>query len=372
MKKMVALCLLLCFLLSCMTGFAENAGEKEEKPVYTLTLLDAIEMARKDNAQLMVYDVQEKSAKFGYEVQRELKKAYKNVVIHATNSMEMAYVKDGYYTEVFLMQERLAKEGKKKQENVIAYQVTEKYYRCKQAEGLVKVMRDTLAIAEQNKKTVDAQYALGLISQMTVTNAEIAVEQSRLSLESYERSLLLAYDNLKIDLHLDGIDCALVLTDEITCEDYISDVNKDLEKAMETRYDVKALVESTAMSKRYFDITASHSSAEVASYQSAYADYLSAKNTQDTSVKQIALGIKSYYNAILTAKGDLTIAEKTLELKQSEYDAAKLKYEMGMISNMELTRIMNEVSAQQINVENAKATYRLAVEKYQYEIRTGL
>ena len=294
------------------------------------------------------------------------------MVIHATNSMDLAYIKDGYYTEVFLMQERLAREGKKKQENVIAYQVTEKYYRCKQAEGLVKVMRETLSLAEQNKKTVEAQYAMGLVSQMTVTNAEIAVTQARLSLESYERSLLLAYDNLKIDLHLDGTDCKLVLTDEITCEDYTSDVEKDTEKAMETRYDIKALTETTDLAKLYFDITASHSSAEVASYQSAYADYLNAKNTQDTSVKQIVLGIKSYYNAILTAKGDLYIAEKTLQLKQSEYEAAKLKHEMGMISNMELTRIMNEVSAQQINVENAKATYRLAVEKYQYEIRTGL
>ena len=367
MKRVSLLALVLCLMLSCVVGFAES-----KSVVYTLSLSDAIAMARKDNAQMMVYDVQEKSAQLGYDVQKELKKAYKNVVIHATNSMDLAYVKDGYYTEVFLMQERLAKAGKQKQENVIAYQVTEKYYRCKQAEGLVKVMKNALAVAEENKKAVDAQYALGLISQMTVTNAEIAVTQARLSLASYERSLLLAYENLKIDLKLEDADCVLVLTDEITCEDYVSDVKKDVEKAMQTRYDVKALEESAAISKMYFDITASHSSAEVASYQSAYAECLSAQTTADTTKKQLALGVRSYYDAILTAKGELQIAEMTLALKQTEYEAAKLKHDMGMISNMELTNKMNEVSAQQINVENAKATYRLAVEKYKYEIQTGL
>ena len=67
---------------------------------------------------------------------------------------------------------------------------------------------------------------------------------------------------------------------------------------------------------------------------------------------------------------DLSKAQYETELKK--YDAAKLKYELGMITNNELTQTINTLYEAQISYANAKSNYRMAIEKYKYEITIGL
>jgi hypothetical protein len=45
---------------------------------------------------------------------------------------------------------------------------------------------------------------------------------------------------------------------------------------------------------------------------------------------------------------------------------------MGMITNLELTKDLNELTTAMEDLENAKFTYKLAVEKYNYDITIGL
>ena len=68
----------------------------------------------------------------------------------------------------------------------------------------------------------------------------------------------------------------------------------------------------------------------------------------------------------------MEISEKNSEIRKQGYEADKLRFELGMITNMELTAGLNNVAAQEVSVENAKLAYKLAVEKYQYEISIGL
>ena len=43
-----------------------------------------------------------------------------------------------------------------------------------------------------------------------------------------------------------------------------------------------------------------------------------------------------------------------------------------MITNLDLTSSINDLYSAQVSYANAKLTYRLAVEKYKYEITVGL
>ena len=86
----------------------------------------------------------------------------------------------------------------------------------------------------------------------------------------------------------------------------------------------------------------------------------------------IALLIRSAYNSICTSNADMETARQSYEMKQKEYESGKIKYELGMITNLQLTQIINELYEAQVNYANAKITYRLAVEKYKYEITIGL
>lgn len=352
-------------LLGSLSAFAE------EEKVYTLSLEDAIELALKDNPELEVNSIKLSSADISLDAAKLAKRDYKNVPV-TVSALSSAYVKNGYYVSLYESQIRLINLEREKIKSNIAYNVTEKYFNYKLMQRLAETTRQSYQLALDNKTSADESYRLGIISQLEAENAQIALEQSEHTLESYKRNEELAKEDLKIILQLDGTDCSFNLTDDIEFEDYESDVSTDVASAIETRYDTNALRESEALSKEYLDITAKYSPENTASYNSAKSDYIQNSYNMTNSTKQIGLMIKSGYSDILNTKGDLDIAQKNLNIQRQSYNASLLKYKMGMITNMKLTSELNTLSQCEIQSENAKLAYKLAVIKYKYNITIGL
>jgi outer membrane protein TolC len=197
------------------------------------------------------------------------------------------------------------------------------------------------------------------------------VESVKNTLETYKRNLKTAEENLKINLQLDGEACELILSDGIEYSEVEFDTEADIINAMESRYDITALKENYNMAQLYFDCTKVLSAAS-ANYQTAYSDLISKEYTYTNTKKLIALSIKNYYNAILNCADNLKLAEKKVDIAKQRYDINKIKFESGMITNTELTKSLNEYVSENISLENAKLSYKMAVEKYQAEITIGL
>lgn len=354
----------------------DDTAARSVKPdaagTYTLSVEDAVYLAQRDNPQLQALDIKLKSTQVSLDAAKLERRRSKNAVIMMPDGIAVAYVKDSYYVDMYESQLRLGKLEREQKEHTIAYNVTEKYYNYKLMERLVNTTKQSYELALQNKNTADERLKLGMVSSLEAENAQVAVEQAKLSQENYVRNLDIAKEDLKLALQLDGQDVSFVLTDDIDYEAFESDVDKDIEPALQSRYDTTALREQAALAKRYYDITAAYSPANTAAYNSAYSDYIQADYNKTNNTKQIALSIRSGYNSILAAKGDLDIAEQNLSVKRREYESAKLKHDLGMVTNMQLTALLNELSQYEINVENAKLAYKLAVVKYQYNITIGI
>ncbi len=369
LKKVICLFLACCML----TTYAyANENTADSKTTYTLSLEDAINLALKNNPELEVCDIKLSSLNVSLDAARLTKRSAKNATISVSSGLATAYVKDGYYVDVYESQIRLNKLEREQIKSKIAYNVTEKYYNYKLMESLVAVTEQSYTLALDNKNAADERFSLGMISQLEVDNADVALKQSELARDNYKRNLEIAKEDLKITLQLDGEECNLNLTDDIEYKDFSSDVTADTASAMTTRYDVNALSEADALAKSYFDITAKYSAENTATYNTAKSDYIQANYNKTNNTKLIALSIKSDYNNILATKGELEIAQKNLEIKKLEFRAASLRHEMGMITNMQLTSVLNSLAQQEITTENAKLAYKLAVEKYQYDITIGL
>jgi len=280
-------------------------------------------------------------------------------------------VKKGYYVELYNSQVELTKIELEKVKAEISYDVTEKYYNYKLTERLVKTSETSAQIAASNLDIVKKQYELGLATKLDVDGARAAYEGAKAQAEGYKRGLELANENLKISLNINE-PCKFNLTDGIEFSDFESNVDKDIEAAMTTRYDIKSLNENERLSEMNYTILKNSLTDNASDTSTARSNYLQAKYTNDNSTKLIKLGIRSAYNNIITAKSNMKIAEINVEINRQKYNAGKLKYEMGMITNDALTQIMNDLSQSEIDFENAKLTYKLAVEKYGYEITVGL
>lgn len=363
-------CILIAVMLivSAISVFAsEDANMKAQ---YTLSLEDAVSMAFEDNDRINANLHKQLADDISIESAYLTRKPYKKMPVNVSNNFEMYCLKEGYYIKAAEMSLRLSKLEESKIKSSISYEVTQSYYNLVLARKLVNAADNAYNLALANKTVVDEQFALGLIPRLDYDNALISVEMAKNALDSYRINEDIAQDNLKINLGIEG-DCDIILTDDIECEEYISDNSKDIEKALETRYDITALKETRDLAYEYMDLSTVLTESS-ATYNNAYSSYLDAEYNYTSTLKLMRLSLKSSYNNIITSAQNMSVYQKQYDIRLREYEAAKIKYDLGVISNIELTKAINDLYDAQVSYANAKLTYRMAIEKYKYEITTGL
>ncbi len=369
MSKFCSVILIAVMLIvSAISVFAsEDANMKAQ---YTLSLEDAVSMAFEDNDRINANLHKQLADDISIESAYLTRKPYKKMPVNVSNNFEMYCLKEGYYIKAAEMSLRLSKLEESKIKSSISYEVTQSYYNLVLVRKLVNAADNAYDLALANKAVVDEQFALGLIPRLDYDNALISVEMAKNALDSYRINEDIAQDNLKINLGIEG-DCDIILTDDIECEEYISDNPKDIEKALETRYDITALKEARDLAYEYMDLSTVLTESS-ATYNNAYSSYLDAEYNYTSTLKLMRLSLKSSYNNIITSAQNMSVYQKQYDIRLREYEAAKIKYDLGVISNIELTKAINDLYDAQVSYANAKLTYRMAIEKYKYEITTGL
>ncbi len=356
-------------VLSFIIAFGTNSVMASK--TYTLSLEQAQELAMKDSPELKMCEVNRQK------VEKQLKDAalsqkdYKNMDIHVNQNFDLIYVKNGYYVKMFRKYSELSKKEKAKTESSIKYNTINDYYSLKNAQKLCSIYESALNRANENLEIVKKKYSLGMCTALEVTNAEISLDEAKSGLSKAKNNADLLTDSLKIRLNIEE-DATFVLTDEIS-QPQIFERNllTDTKNALETRYDVSGLEISAELSKDYYQ-TASSLNEDSVTFFTAYADYIKATHNYSDGVKNISLGIKSAYYNVLSAQSASDIAKRKLEYKKSEYEVNKVRYEMGMITNNVLTALSDELTMTELEYENALLTHILAVERYGYEITTGI
>ena len=363
-KKLCALLLIATFTLIAPCYAEETATPT----LYILTLEDAINMALTNNQQLVACQVKKDAAQTTLSVAKSDQKDAKKspIVIN-----DLIYVKNGYAVAASEMQIRLADAEYQQITNRISYQVTEKYYNIKLAEQILFIQQNGYEMAKENLNIVSSQFDMGMVSDLEVQNALIQVTKTEYARREASRNYWLAVEDFKIALGLEGA-CSFTLTDNITYEDYEPHPDAEIPVALTTRYDVAALREVAQLDELYFTITEKITAENTADYKNAQSTYLQSKYNYDTNAKLIGLSIRASANNIHTTKGNLDVATMSLEVKEREYETAQLKFSMGMITNLELVKAQTELLQAQTELESSKLAYKLAVEKYQYEITYGV
>lgn len=363
-------CILVAVMLIMSASGVLASEDNNAKTQYTLSLDDAVAMAFEDNDRINANLHKQRANDISVDTAYLTRKPYKKMPVNVTNNFEMYCLREGYYIKAAEMSLRLSKLEEGKIRSSISYEVTQSYYNLVLVRKLVNAANNAYNLALSNKAVVDEQFALGLIPRLDYDNALISVEMAKNALDSYLINEDIAQENLKINLGIEE-ECDIILTDDIKCEEYISDSAQDIEKAMETRYDINALRETRDLAYEYMDLsTVLAESSEI--YNKAYSSYLDAEYNYTSTLKLMKLSLKSAYNNIMTSAQNMSISQKQYDIKLREYEASKIKYDLGTISNIELTKAINDLYDAQVSYANAKLTYRMAIEKYKYEITTGL
>jgi len=393
MKKHISLIVTLILTMSVIlmpcTMAAENkdeetkneqtlaSGEQTKPTTYTLSLEAAIKLAMTDNPQLIANEhaknaneINIKSAHLTKAATEDAVKAAGKFGIMSATTMEELCSRRGYYVSAAEVQYDMSVIEKSRIEATISYNVTNSYYNAVLMDMFVTAAENSHKLALENKTVVDEQFKQGLVPKMAYDNAGISVDGAKSMLDAYKLNRDIAYRNLINLLNVEK-DSALVLTDDIKVEEFTSDVQKDIASALETRYDIIGVKKQLELAEKYLDISDAFTERS-AVYNTAYADYINKEYQYKSAKDGIDLAIRASYNTIVSNYSAMEIANRKYEMNLSEYKAAKLQYELGMITNIELTDKINALYDSQIEHFQAKLNYRMAVEKYKYDISVGL
>lgn len=343
---------------------------------YTLTLEDAIKLAMTDNPQLIANEYSQNANKINIKMAASNRSAVKKsmaqvpLALSQATTIEQLCARNGYYVSAAEVQYDLSVLEKDKITASIGYNVTNAYYNVVLIDMFVNAAKDSYTLAINNKKVVDAQYEQGLVSKLIYDNAGISVDAAKCELEAYELNRDIAMRNLKNLLNVKTHD-NVILVDKIEIQEFTSDVEADVKSALETRYDIIGAKKAFELAAEYLNISDAFTISS-AVYNTAYADFTNREYQYKSAREGIELAIRSEYNTIVTTHSSMKIAERTCNMHLAEYEAAKVQYDLGMITNLELTDKINNLYKSQISYSQAKLNYRMAVEKYKYDITIGL
>jgi outer membrane protein TolC len=342
-----------------------------EEEVLSLSLDEAIEYAISNNPQLEANDVKIAKEKVSIDAEQANKRKAKATPLTFYTPVEISYVKNGYTLSAAEMGLRIALAQKEQTKNKIAYNVTQSYFNYKLSERLINVNENAQSLADENKKAVDRRFELGMAAKIEVLGAELALQRMKTNKNIAIRNLSIAKENFKIALNIEN-DTQIKLIDEIETKSFDILLEEDIKKAMETRFDVLALKEKKDLDGLYFDITAKITAENTANYKKAQSQFMDSKFSHYNGSKLIQLSLRGTYNTVLNSFDMMELAKLDYEIKVKEYEGAKIKYEIGMITNTELTDSLNKMLNSEVEYEKSKLAYKLALEKYNYEIKTGI
>lgn len=375
-KKSIAL--FLSFIVLSMHVFADETVTYENTvtqvgdiKIYTLSLDEAITIALDNNPQLNASVVRKQNNKTQLTAARETKAGYRDInEIYVSTGYEVNYIKNGYYVHTYENAVKLSDYEYKQIEAQIAYNVTEKYFTLKNCEKLLEIAKNSFELVKENYSATNLSYELGLVAKTDLDSVNVSLLQAQFALDSYTNNYEIAKEDFKIALRKNSENCDFVLTSTLNVEDFETNLEEDLLTAESSRYDILSLKSNYELSKEYYELT--NLPENTARFTSAYSNYITAEYNYTNNKSLILLGIKSGYNNISNTRNNVTLTEETLKLRENAYKIAQIKFEQGMITNVELLSALNDVYTAEVEFENAKLNYNLAVDKYKYDIQIGL
>lgn len=368
-KKILSVLVALLIVFQNVQGFCEVSADAAPM-VYTLSLEDAIDMALSYSPDLECWEINKKNYQVQLNSALSAQKANKNTPVYTNVNYDLVFVKRGYYVDAAKSQLRLAEIEYDKIVNTISYDITQKYYTVKNTAKLCDIAASAVSRAIDNKAIIQKRFELGACTQLDVDNANIALLSCEANYDKCKNALSLSEDSLKIALGIDG-ECELVLTDNIEVAPFNADLEADTKKAIETRYDTNGLKEAADLAVTYFNIVSGLSNKST-TYFSAYTKSITARHQFNTGIKNISLLIKSAYFSAIESENDARIAKEKLDYAKSAYEVNKLRHEMGMITAGMLSSSSDELTNAENAYQSALLTQKLASEKYNYEIHTGI
>ena len=245
--------------------------------------------------------------------------------------------------------------------------VQKAFYGVLLAKAVLDITNSSFVNAEDNFKDVKALYAEGMVSEFDMLQAEVQVENIRPVVLRMENILQSSKDGFKIILGIDQSEDVDVSGEIVLQPLDLVDENELIQEAMKSNYNIKTLDLKKQVDEAFIQIDVSRYWPTLAGFANySYAGSSDAWNYQNYSYSTIGLSL-----AINLWEGNRTknkVEQSTLTYKQTEEQLLQLKdYTTLEVKSkvQELNRVKSLVEVQERTVQLAERAYDIAKVRYQ-------
>lgn len=372
-KRLMLICLSAALCTSAFTSLPVYAASAEvsadtvqtstaaEKTEF-FTIDDAIEYAKEHSSTLAALKAKEENAKY---VESEARQTHDNMRKIAVSDINSYLVAGGYTYDAARFSYRAAQRNTIQGEYTLESKVSQAFYSYLSTVKKEQLAAESLASAHERVTSAELKYNNGTISANDFESFKIAELQAQNNLNTASRSKEYSMMQLKSAISY-PLDQNLIVSGEFTRQPMDTTSPEDaLAKAQTSISHVNAkesLELSASKLKRYLTFYSQRQPA----WYSAKAEYAEAELTYNTALENEQLEIYNAYNNMLSLYETLDYLDKNLAYTQNQVDAAKARYELGMITSddyisavQQLDSLKNNISDTELNAYLASVQYRL-------------
>ncbi|WFD09405.1 TolC family protein [Tepidibacter hydrothermalis] len=252
----------------------------------------------------------------------------------------------------------------------LKYNVTKYYYLTLQARDYLNVANSNLENIKRNRDEAKKKFNLGMTSKSDVIMAEISLDEAKSSVEKAKLNFEKALRALNITLNY-PLDTRFKFTSNFSEQSFNTDLNKDLEKAYEVRFDIVQLNHNYDLVKLDFETNSIKYPSNTYNYKYKERAVSKVGNILNDAKRGVEFDIRSKYDAIYNAKKQIDLSKSNVERAQEALRLRELAYNSGMGTLLEVKQATTQLYTAKVDVSRALSNYNLSILEYDKAVNIG-
>jgi outer membrane protein len=371
-KRIISITLLAVMVIAAAAGTAADTNIADSMEFQgegmELTLEQAIELGLRNNPTLLASQLAVDNANIEAD-KLNLAASSMRYLYERNSGSYLQYVDVPRKTaNMTILSAQLSYEAVK---NTVIAGIKQAYYSVQQAQEMVEINQQNMAISKDLFEKTKKKFELGMVAKQEVLSAELSCIKAK---NDYN-SAVNAYKTAKMSLNIllgNDVMTELILTNRLEFKDYEpAAIAEAVQKALENNYEIKikesafelAELNHTAARKMYDSINFNYRAAETA-YKKAAAEL-------DSKKKDIEMGVRSDYMALIQKKREVESGQKAVELAEQGLTIAQATYDAGMSVITDVEQAQTTLKQAKLGLSKAVLDYNLAISKFEDSMGTG-
>lgn len=362
MREMKFCALLVLMLVTCLlTGVAtaENGST-------SLTLEQAIELAMQNNSQVELNKLSVDKARLKLEQDRF---AARKIDEKYVTSYETALAK--YVLPVSSqMGLTVAEATARLSDNSLKLEVEAAYYDLLKKQAALDNARNALERSREQLRIAQESFKAGVVAKAEVIGAEVLVAAKEAAVIMAQNN----YDKAEMDLAQSvglPLDTKIEPAGKFSFAPVSIDLAAEVEKGLQNDVALIAAREGLKVAEVSFEQAANFYTPNVFAYREAQYGLEEAKVNLKKAQVDAELKIRQAYLDLMSAEQGYKTLEASLSSAQEAYRVAKLKYEAGVATRLEMEQAADSLSEQEAGMMEMLYNYNLAAAQFKYGIFMG-